>query len=81
MTSDISYERFSQTDLLNLRDELLQSGVDSWQAAELITSFLSGRGYGVSNQAARKAATSIDYSGVGSLQSIHDELEKLAMVM
>ncbi len=81
MAIEINFDKFSQADLLALRDELLQSGVDSWQAAELIVSFLSGRGYGVSNQAARTAAARIDYSGVGSLQSIQNELEQLAMVM
>ena len=80
MTNDFQIERFSATDLSNLRDELTQSGVDSWQAAELISSFLSGRGYGVSNHAARNAASRLDYNRT-SLQSIQDELEKLAFVM
>ena len=80
MTNDFQIERFSAADLSNLRDELTQSGVDSWQAAELISSFLSGRGYGVSNHAARNAASRLDYNRT-SLQSIQDELEKLAFVM
>jgi hypothetical protein len=80
MTNDFQIERFSAADLSNLRDDLTQSGVDSWQAAELISSFLSGRGYGVSNHAARNAASRLDYNRT-SLQSIQDELEKLAFVM
>jgi hypothetical protein len=80
MTNDFRFERFSATDLSNLRDELTQSGVDSWQAAEYISSFLSGRGYGVSSQAARKAASRLDYNRT-SLQSIQDVLENLAFVM
>jgi hypothetical protein len=80
MTNDFQIERFSATDLSNLRDELTQSGVDSWQAAELISSFLSGRGYGVSNHAARNAASRLEYNRT-SLQSIQDVLEKLAFVM
>ena len=80
MTNDFQFERFSATDLSNLRDELTQSGVDSWQAAELISSFLSGRGYGVSNHAARNAASRLEYNRT-SLQSIQDVLEKLAFVM
>ena len=35
-------EKFSAADLSSLRDELTQSGLDHWQAAELIGSFLSG---------------------------------------
>lgn len=80
MTTDFQFERFSATDLSNLRDELTQSGVDSWQAAELISSFLSGRGYGVSNHAARNAASRLDF-GRPTLQSIQEELERVAFVM
>jgi hypothetical protein len=80
MATDFQFERFSATDLSNLRDELTQSGVDFWQAAELISSFLSGRGYGVSNHAARNAASRLDFTRP-SLQSLQEELEKVAFVM
>jgi hypothetical protein len=80
MTTDFQFERFSAAELSTLRDELTQSGVDSWQAAELISSFLSGRGYGVSNHAARQAASQLDFCRP-SLQSIQEELEKVAFVM
>lgn len=73
-------EKFTTTDLSSLRDELKQSGLDSWQAAEVIGSFLSMRGYGVSNRAARRAATRIESVGC-SLQCMQEELEKLALVM
>jgi hypothetical protein len=73
-------EKFPEADLSGLRDDLLQSGLDSWQAADLISSFLSGRGYGVSNHAARKAASRMEFRGC-SLQCIQEELEKLAYVM
>jgi hypothetical protein len=52
-------ERFTASDLLTLRGELLRSGVDSFQAAEIVCSFLSGRGYGVSSQEARGVASRI----------------------
>lgn len=42
-------EQFTPTDLMTLRNELLQSGVDSFQAAEIVANFLSGRGYGVAS--------------------------------
>jgi hypothetical protein len=73
-------EKFTLTDLSSLREELMQSGLDSWQAAELISSFLSVRGYGVSNHAARGAASRIE-SYRCSLQCMQEELEKLALVM
>ena len=71
-------EKFTVTDLSSLREELTQSGLDSWQAAELISSFLSVRGYGVSNHAARGAVAAIES---GSLTAMREELEKLALVM
>jgi hypothetical protein len=73
-------EKFPTVELQELRDGLLQNGLDSWQAAELISSFLSGRGYGVSRQSARDAVLRFD--GIGhSIDCIQAELEKLAMVM
>jgi hypothetical protein len=78
--TDMRVERFAEADLNHLREELLQSGLDSWQAADLISSFLMARGYGVSKQDARTAAfrmESIDCS-LGCLQ---EELEKIAQVM
>ncbi len=73
-------ERFTQTDLLTLRGELLQSGVDSFQAAQIVTNFLSGRGYGVSSHEARSAALSIDRPGC-TAERIQAELERVARVM
>jgi hypothetical protein len=72
--------KFSATDLSSLRGELQQSGLDSWQAAELIGAFLNERGYGVSSQAARTAATRIESVGC-SITCMQEELEKLALVM
>ena len=73
-------EKFTATDLSSLREELTQSGLDSWQAGELISAFLNGRGYGVSNHAARSAASRIESVGC-SLKCMQEELEKLALVM
>lgn len=73
-------EEFSQADLAGLREELLKSGLDSWQAADLISSFLATRGYGVSTQDARKAASRMETIGC-SLKCLQAELEKLAQVM
>ena len=50
-------EKFATTDLSELRKDLQQSGLDSWQAAELVGAFLSGRGYGVANDELRAQMT------------------------
>ncbi len=73
-------EKFSSTDLSALRSDLLQSGLDSWQAADVISSFLAGRGYGVSTHDARHAASRLESEGC-PLDSMQQELEKLALVM
>ncbi len=72
--------KFTSEDVANLRGELLQSGLDSWQAAELISSFMSARGYGISSDGARKAVTQID-SMLCTLEGMHRELERIALVM
>ncbi|HWC19594.1 MAG TPA: hypothetical protein VG498_21455 [Terriglobales bacterium] len=73
-------EKFSIAELSALRNELMQNGLDSWQAAELFHVFLSGRGYGVSSNAAIDAATRVEESGC-SIDVLQRELESLAMVM
>jgi hypothetical protein len=80
MKHPIKYERFPLADLSGLREELMQSGLDSWQAADLISSFLAGRGYGVSSHEARRAASRIESVGC-SIQCMQEEFEKLALVM
>lgn len=73
-------ETFATTDLSTLRSDLLQSGLDSWQAGEVISAFLSGRGFGVSHHEARHAATRIEAVGC-SIQCLREELSALALVM
>ena len=76
----IEIEKFPEADLAGLREELLHSSVDSWQAADLIRIYLSGRGYGVSNHAARHTATRLESAGY-NVQRMQEELEKIALVM
>jgi len=73
-------ERFSQSDLLQLRSDLLQSGADSFQAAEIVANFLGGRGYGVSSEEARAAASRIEVQGCKA-EHIQAELERVALAM
>lgn len=73
-------ERFSTAEITALRSELLQGGLDSWQAAELFQLFLIGRGYGVSPESALGAASRVEGSGC-SAEVLQKELEGLALVM
>ena len=75
----MTVEKFSTQEISALRTELMQAGLDSWQAAELFQLFLAGRGYGVSNETAKGAASRIEGSGC-SLDIMQQELEQLAMV-
>jgi hypothetical protein len=73
-------EKFNVTELAALRSDLLQGGIDSREAAELLQVFLMGRGYGVSREAAWDAASRVEGSGC-SLEVIQKELESIALVM
>jgi hypothetical protein len=73
-------EKFAHADLAGLREELLQSNLDSWQAADLISHYLTVRGYGVSNRAARTTASRLEVEGY-AVERMQEEFEKLAMVM
>jgi hypothetical protein len=76
----VTGEKFSVPELTALRNELVQNGLDAKQAAELLQVFLMGRGYGVSPEAAFDASIRVEGSGC-SLESLQNELQKLALVM
>jgi hypothetical protein len=80
MRQQAMVEKFPAAELRDLRNGLLQSGLDTWQAAELISSFLNGRGYGVSRQLVLDSLPRMD-ARMASLEGMQEELEKLAMVM
>ena len=73
-------EKFTPSDVLGLRTELLQSGLDTFQAAEIVVTFMNGRGYGISSQEARSVASAIEGLGCKTEQ-IQAELERVARVM
>ena len=75
-----AFEQFPVHELKYLREELMQSGLDSFQAAELISGFLAEHGYGVSSADARKTVSSIEIVGC-TLPRLQEELEKIALVM
>jgi len=80
MSKHLTIEKFAATDLTELRRDLQQSGLDSWQAAELVGAFLSGRGYGVASDELRTATIRME-AFTCSIQRIQEELEKVAMFM
>jgi len=73
-------ERFSVGEIAVLRNDVVNSGIDSREAAELLQVFLMGRGYGVSPEAALDAACRVEGAGC-SMEVIQRELENLALVM
>jgi hypothetical protein len=76
----MTVEKFSVAEMSALRNELLEGGLDSWQAAELFQIFMMGRGYGVSPEAALQAASRVEVSGC-AIETLQKELESLALVM
>jgi hypothetical protein len=79
MADETRIEKFPVAELAGLRTELLQSGVDSWQAAELVTTFLSGRGYGADPEVVRELVQRLE--GGCSLECMQLELARAAYVM
>jgi hypothetical protein len=80
MTPNAKVEKFAATELANLRNEITQSGIDMWQAAEVLSAFLAGRGYGVIPEQARDAVLRLEGPGC-SHECIQSELERVALVM
>lgn len=75
-----SFEQFPTDELMNLREDLKQFGIDCFQSAELLAAFLSQHGYGVSHHEARVAASRIEQVNF-ALPRLQEELEKLAWTM
>ncbi len=77
-------EQFSSSDLLGLQCDLQQMDVDSWQATELLASFLNGRGYGVDAVLVKESVLRLELSlgDVDTIQTeLQSELERVALVM
>ncbi len=72
-------ERFSVPEVAALRNEMVQSALDSQDAAAMMQLFLMGRGYGVSPEAAIEAARRVGIAGC-SIASIQQELNRIALV-
>ena len=72
-------EKFSDTELTNLRNELLRGQLDSWQAADLAANFLAGHGYGASAENLRQAITGLEMSRC-SIDCLQAALEGVAYI-
>lgn len=70
-------DKFTAEDIATLRTDLLQAGLDSFQSAEIVTTFLCGRGYGISADEARVVASSIEGAS-SSVVRLQAELERVA---
>jgi hypothetical protein len=80
MASDSRIEKFPVSELAGLRTELLQSNRDSWQGAELVTTFLSGRGYGADPAMVREAVLRLEANSC-NVECMQRELEQVAWSM
>lgn len=80
MAETVKIEKFAVNELVNLRDELMRSGIDVWQAGEVLSAFLAGRGYGVIPEQARDAVVRLEGAGC-SHECMQSELERVALVM
>lgn len=65
-------EKFAPSELAALQVRLMKLRSDSWQAAELVSGFLAGRGYGVDSQAMRTTV-----AGLAVLRGSHDAMQSL----
>jgi len=65
-------EKFTPRELSALKAKLMTLRTDSWQAAEFVSDFLAGRGYGVDCDAMRTAVPEL-----AVLRSSHDSMQSM----
>jgi len=80
MATESKVQKFSMSELTNLRNELLEAQIDTWQAADVVSAFLVGRGYGANTLTIRDAVTRLDAFS-GSMDAMQEALESMAYVM
>lgn len=86
MADGSKVEKFSMNELVNLRNELQEYRSDAWQAADVVSAFLVGRGYGVNMATMRQAVGMMDaFNGSAnaapSMNAMQAALEAVAYVM
>ena len=80
MAEQAKIEKFSKEELRTLHMELDKDSIDSWQAADIVSEFLTGRGYGVCAHQIRSAMLRVE-GGTRNFLRMQEELEKVAFVM
>jgi hypothetical protein len=80
MAEEARIEKFTPGELARLRSEMMKCKLDSWQAADMVSAFLMGRGYGVNANAMRTAIPEFVLLG-GSHEAMQAALESFAFVM
>jgi hypothetical protein len=80
MATESKIEKFSISELTSLRNDLLEAQIDTWQAANVVSAFLVGRGYGADTVTIRDAVTRLDAFS-GSTDTMQEVLEAVAYVM
>ena len=80
MATESKIEKFSLSELTNLRNELLEAQIDTWQAANVVSAFLVGHGYGADTVTIRDAVARLD-AFTGSTDTMQEALEAVAYVM
>jgi hypothetical protein len=73
-------QQFSDLEMSSLRSELQDNWLDSEDTAEVLTMFLTGRGYGISHESAVEAAVNVRCEGL-TVAAIRQELQHFALVM
>jgi hypothetical protein len=86
MTDGSKVEKFSMSELANLRNELQEYRSDAWQAADVVSAFLVGRGYGVDMATVRKtigmmSALTGTVNPLQEMDAMQAALESVAFVM
>jgi hypothetical protein len=86
MAESSKVEKFSMSELVNLRSELQVCRDDSWQVADVVSAFLAGRGYGANPETIRKTVSVIDAfncstNSLQEMDAMQAALESVAYVM
>jgi hypothetical protein len=86
MAEQSKVEKFSISELTRLHNDLQEHRNDSWQAADVVSAFLVGRGYGVNMDMVRRAVTMMDgfsctTNGSQAMTAMQAALEEVAYVM
>jgi hypothetical protein len=86
MAQESKVEKFSISELANLRNELLEYRIDTWLAADVVSAFLVGRGYGVNSAKIRDAVCAMDafnctMNPIQAADAMQAALEAVAYVM